>query len=78
MPYSFWIEAVSTAIYIMKRTSTTSIHDVTPEERFTGKKQDLSHLNVFGCIAYVHVLDELRTKLVLKAEKCIFIRYSLE
>ncbi len=32
----------------------------------------------FGCIAYVHVPDELRTKLDLKAEKCVFIRYSLE
>ena len=78
MPHSFWAEAVSTAIYIMNRTSTAAIHDVTPEERFTGKKPDLSHLKVFGCIAYVHVPDELRTKLDPKAEKCIFIGYSLE
>jgi hypothetical protein len=33
---------------------------------------------MFGCIAYVHVPDELRTKLDLKAEKCVFIGYSLE
>ena len=33
---------------------------------------------MFGCIAYVHVPDELRTKLDPKAEKCIFIGYSLE
>jgi len=33
---------------------------------------------VFGCIAYVHVLDELWTKLDPKAEKCVFIGYSLE
>ena len=78
MPHSFWAEAVSTAFYIMNRTLTTAIHDVTPEERFTGKKPDLSHLKVFGCIAYVHVPDELRTKLDPKAEKCIVIGYSLE
>ena len=62
----------------MNRTPTAAVHDVTPEEKFTGVKPDLSHLKVFGCIAYVHVPDELRTKLDPKAEKCVFIGYSLE
>ncbi len=31
---------------------------------------------MFGCIAYMHVLEEKRSKLDLKAEKCIFIGYS--
>jgi len=30
------------------------------------------------CIAYVHVLNELRTKLDPKAEKCVFFGYSFE
>jgi len=51
---------------------------MTLEEKFTDKKPDLSHFRVFGCIAYVHVLDEKRSKLDPKAEKCIFIGYSLE
>jgi hypothetical protein len=51
---------------------------MTPEEKFTGKKPDVSHLRVFNCIAYVHVPNEKRSKLDLKAEKCIFIGYSLE
>jgi len=51
---------------------------MTPEEKFTGKKPNVSHLKVFGCIAYVHVLDEKRSKLDPKAEKCIFIGYFLE
>jgi hypothetical protein len=33
---------------------------------------------VFGCIAYVHVPNEKRSKLDPKAEKCIFIGYSLK
>ena len=78
MPHIYWAEAVSSAVYIMNRTPTVAIHDVTPKEKFTSNKPDLSHLKVFGCIAYVHVPDELRTKLDRKAEKCVFIGYSLE
>ena len=78
MPKHFWSEAVHIAVYIMNITPTAVVHGMTPEERFTGKKPDVSHLKVFGCIAYVHVPDELRKKLEPKAEKCIFIGYSLE
>jgi hypothetical protein len=49
-----------------------------PEEKFTGKKPDVSHLKVFGCITYMHVLDEKRSKVNPKVEKCIFIEYSLK
>ena len=78
MPHFYWAEAVNTAVYIMNRTPTAAVHDVTPEEKYTGNKPYLAHMKVFGCIAYVHVSDELRTKLNLKAEKCVFIGYSLE
>ena len=62
----------------MNRTPTAAIHDITPEQKFTRRKLDVSHLKVFRCIGYVHVPDELRTKLDLKAEKCIPVGYSLE
>ena len=78
MPDYFWAEAVATAVYIMNRTPTAAVHGMTPEEKYTGKKPDISHLKVFGCIAYVHIPDERRTKLDPKAEKCIFIGYALQ
>ena len=78
MPEYYWAEAVHAAVYIMNMTPTAAIHGMTPEEKFTGKKPDLSHLKVFGCLAYVHIPDELRSKLDPKAEKCVFIGYSLE
>ncbi|MCO5604506.1 hypothetical protein L7F22_058673 [Adiantum nelumboides] len=62
----------------MNMTPNAAVHDMTPEEKFTGKKADVSHFKVFGCIAYVHVPDELRTKLDPKAKKCVFIGYSVE
>ena len=78
LPNFYWAEAVATTVYIMNRTPIVAIHGVTLEERYTGRKQDISHLKIFGCIAYVHVPDELRSKLDPKAKKCIFIGYSLQ
>ncbi len=76
LPNYFWAEAVTTVMYIMNLTPT--VHGMTPEEKFTSKKPNVSHLKVFGCIAYEHVPDEKRSKLDPKAENCIFIGYSLE
>jgi hypothetical protein len=78
LPNYFWAEMIATAIYIMNRTPITVIDGMTLEEKFTCKKPYVSHLRVFGSITYVHVLDEKRSKLNSKAEKCIFIGYSLE
>ncbi|MCO5596375.1 hypothetical protein L7F22_050436 [Adiantum nelumboides] len=78
MPPCYWAEATSTAVYTMNRTPTVAVHDMTPEEKFTAKKPNVSHFKVYGCIAYVHVPYELKTKLDPKAEKCVFIGYSVE
>jgi hypothetical protein len=78
LPNYFSAEAVATIVYIMNRTPTTAVHGMTFEEKFTGRKPNVSHLIVFGCIAYVHVPNEKRSKLYPKAEKCIFIGYSLK
>jgi hypothetical protein len=78
LPNYFWAQAVATIVYIMNQTPTALIHGMTPKEKFIGKKPNVSHLKVFGCITYVHVHDEKRLKLDLKADKCIFIGYSLE
>ncbi len=72
LPNYFWAEAVATAIYIMNQTPTMVVHGMTFEEKFIGKKPDVSHLKMFGCIAYVHVPDEKRSKLNPKTKKMYF------
>ena len=78
MPNYFWDEAIATVVYIMNRTPTTIVHGMMLEEKYTSRKPNISHLKVFGCIAYVHVPSERRTNLDPKVEKCIFIGYSLQ
>ncbi len=46
LPNYFWAEAVATVVYIMNRTPTAAVHGMTPEEKFTCKKPDVSHLKV--------------------------------
>jgi hypothetical protein len=41
---------------------------MTPKEKLTSKKPNVSHLKVFGCIAYMHVPHEKISKLDPKAE----------
>ncbi|RDY03481.1 hypothetical protein CR513_12928, partial [Mucuna pruriens] len=55
---------------------TKSVCDKTPKEAWGGKRPSIRHLRVFGCIAYAHVLDQLKKKLDDKGEMCIFIGYS--
>jgi hypothetical protein len=74
----YWAEVVACETYIMNRCPTKSVINMILEEAWSGKKHNVSHMRVFGCVAYAHVLDELRRKLDNKGEKCIFVGYSDE
>ena len=47
----------------------------TPEEAFTGKKLDFSHLKIFGSSIYIHVTKDAKKKLEPTAEVGIFVGY---
>ena len=77
LPNSYWAEAVATAAYVRNRMPTTAIkNDQTPYERWYGRKPNVSHLRVFGCVAYAHVPDSERQKLDKKAVKLRFVGYA--
>lgn len=76
MPKEFWAEAVDCAVYLLNRSPTRSVRDKTPIEAWNGRKPGISHLRVFGSVAYAHVPDQKRTKLDDKSEKLIFVGYD--
>jgi len=78
LPNDYWAEAVHCAAYILNRCPTKSVMNRVLEEAWSGTKQGVTHMKVFGCVAYAHILDQLRKKLDSKGEKCIFIGYSEE
>ena len=76
LPSEYWGEEVANAVYIMNHFPTKSVKNKVPQEAWTGMNHSVSHLKVFGCVAYAHVPDELRRKLDKKGHKCIFVGYS--
>ena len=78
LPDSYWGEAVATAGYIRNRVPTSAFKErVSPYEKWYQRRPDLSHLRVFGCVAYAHIPDCQRDILTKKAEKFRFVGYSL-
>jgi hypothetical protein len=70
-----WDEAKRKTIYVQNRLSYSAFGFKTLEEMFTGKKPEVSHLKIFGCPTFVHILKEKRTKLGPSGKKGIFVGY---
>ena len=55
LPQSFWGEAVRHSVYILNRLPTKFLKNQTPYEALEGRKPNLDHLRVFGCVGHVKV-----------------------
>ncbi|KAM1374902.1 hypothetical protein ACFX2I_025403 [Malus domestica] len=64
------------ATYIINRLPSRVLEFKSPLEVMKGRKIDLSHLRVFGCICFIHIQPHHRGKLDHRAVKCIFLGYS--
>ena len=71
----FWAEALNTACKLKNISPTAPLEDVCPEEAWSGKKPNLQHLRVFGCLAYGQIPEQKRKKWNLKAKEFMFVGY---
>ena len=78
IPKTFWPEALHWSIYVLNRSPTAAIPDMTPEEVWTGMRPSVEHFRVFGCIAHAHIPDARRTKLENKSRCCVLLGVSEE
>lgn len=53
-----WGEAVRTAAYLINRSLTRALNEVTPAELWHRAKVNIKNLKVFGCNAFVHKPSE--------------------
>ena len=75
MPATFWGEAVVTAVYILNRSPTKALDGRTPYEAWHGRKPAVSHLRVFGCLAFAKELGHIG-KLDDRGTPGVFIGYA--
>jgi hypothetical protein len=52
------------------------LKDKTPKEVFSGIKPEVGHLRIFGCLVYIHVPKEKRTKMEPSGKKGVFVGYN--
>jgi hypothetical protein len=71
----FWGEAVVTAIYIFNRSPTKALNGRTPYEAWHGRKPAVSHLRVFGCLAFGKKLSHI-DKLDNMSTPGVFMGYA--
>ena len=72
----FWAEASNTIVYIQNICPHATLENIKLEEVFSKSKPNLSHLRIFGCLVYIHIPKDKRTKLEPSGKKGIFIIYS--
>ena len=76
IPMHLWAEAARTTVYVHNRTPHRVLENKAPEEVFSEKKLEVSHLRIFNCPVYIHIPKEKRTKLDPLGMKGIFVGYS--
>ena len=47
LPLELWAKAVNTCVYVLNRSYTKSLENVTPYEKWSGRKPVVDHLRVF-------------------------------
>ncbi|KAE8657593.1 ABC transporter B family member 6 [Hibiscus syriacus] len=75
LPKLLWAEAINTAAYLINCERSVPLDGGIPEEVWSNKEINLSHLRVFGCISYVHINSTKRSKLDAKSNKRVFVGY---
>jgi transposase InsO family protein len=63
LPMNLWEKSCMTIVYVQNRSPHRILKNITPEEAFTKVKPEIRHFRIFGCLVYLHVPKEKRSKL---------------
>ena len=72
---SLWGEALTAQTHIWNYLPTFSLKGMTPHEAWFKRKPNVSHLRIWGCLAYVFIQKDKRRSLQSHMETCVFVGY---
>jgi hypothetical protein len=52
----------NTVVYLQNRSPHKVLGSKTPEELYSGKKPEIGHIRIFGCLTYSHVPEGKKEK----------------
>ncbi|KAK2459095.1 putative mitochondrial protein [Trifolium repens] len=76
LPKVFWSYAVSHAVFLINRVTTSLLDNKSPHQLLYDSIPDISLYKVFGCLCFASTLDSHRSKLDSRARKCVFLGYK--
>lgn len=74
MPNYLWGEAVRHSTYLINRVGTRTLADKTPYEALKGKKTNVEHLRIFGCVCYAKIEAPHLRKLDDRLKMLVYLR----
>ena len=76
LPLELWAGAVNTCVYVLNCSYTKSLENITPYEKWSGRKPNIDHLRVFGSVVHVKTTKRV-SKLEDRSSVMVFIGYEL-
>ncbi|KAJ0589340.1 putative RNA-directed DNA polymerase [Helianthus annuus] len=78
IPANFWVDAFSSAVYIINRVPSTLLGGKSPFELLYNRPPDYSMFRSFGCRVFPCLRDYTIHKLAPRSIPCIFIGYCFK
>lgn len=75
LPIKFWGECVLAAVYLINRTPSKNLKNISPYERLFHRPPNYKYLHVFGCLCYAQTSRVGRDKFQPRGVPCVFLGY---
>ncbi|KAJ8631003.1 hypothetical protein MRB53_024326 [Persea americana] len=76
VPKRYWVEAFSTAVWLINRLPARVLDMKSPYEKLFGRIPDYGSLRIFGSHCFPYLRDYARTKFDPRSLPCVFLGYS--
>ncbi|KAJ8619993.1 hypothetical protein MRB53_028522 [Persea americana] len=76
VPKHYWVEAFSTAVWLINRLPARVLDMKSPNEKLFGRIPDYGSLRIFGSRCFPYLWDYAKTKFDPRSLPCVFLGYS--